>query len=286
MTDIEQKPRRKRSSLKVAGAEPKDSVMVEPPALDPRYFQEAISWEQDVIRSVKRSRAIAWSVALASTMIAITALLCLALLLPLKTFEPYVIEVDKTTGYLEVKRALKPTAEDPAEAVTAMNIVRYLRARETYDPLAIKDNFDLTELLATGTAARDLVELYSPANPKNPVRLYGRTTQISVFIKSVQFPNNRTAIVRFSTTETGQTNIVTSHWTSLIRFRYTDAPMKNEWRFDNPLGFQVTEYRRDQESASTTEPAPASTAPLPAPDLAPADQAVPAPAAPVTGSTQ
>jgi type IV secretion system protein VirB8 len=24
--------------------------------------------------------------------------------------------------------------------------------------------------------------------------------------------------------------------------------MKNEWRWDNPLGFQVIEYRRDQET--------------------------------------
>ncbi|WP_219340758.1 VirB8/TrbF family protein, partial [Escherichia fergusonii] len=24
--------------------------------------------------------------------------------------------------------------------------------------------------------------------------------------------------------------------------------VKNEWRFENPLGFQVTSYRRDQET--------------------------------------
>ena len=34
----------------------------------------------------------------------------------------------------------------------------------------------------------------------------------------------------------------------MIRFRYTTSPLKNEYRFDNPLGFQVTDYRRDQES--------------------------------------
>ena len=239
--------------------------------VDSRYFAEGITWERDVIRSVKRSRSIAWFIALVSAAVAILSLVCLSLLLPLKSFEPYVIEVDKTTGYLEIKRALKPGDADPAEAVTSMNVVRYLRARETYDPPAIKDNFDLAQLLSTGDAARELVELYSPANPKNPVRVLGRTARVSISIKSVQFPNNRTAIVRFSTSERTQSDTITSHWTSLLRFRYTGAPMKNEWRFDNPLGFQVTEYRRDQESASTTEPAPAPNAPLPPPDLAPAD---------------
>jgi type IV secretion system protein VirB8 len=42
---------------------------------------------------------------------------------------------------------------------------------------------------------------------------------------------------------------VTRNWVSLVRFRYSGAPIRNEWRFDNPLGFQVLEYRRDQESA-------------------------------------
>ena len=70
----------------------------------------------------------------------------------------------------------------------------------------------------------------------------------------VTFPNNRTALVRFSTDEKSATNVVTRNWVSLVRFRYSGAPMRNEWRFDNPLGFQVVEYRRDQESV----PSPAS----------------------------
>jgi type IV secretion system protein VirB8 len=185
------------------------------------------------------------------TVVAVTALGVLALIVPLKTYEPYMVVVDKTTGFVEVKR---PMAEGPLtqdEAVTMFNVVRYIKARETYDPKALKDNFDLAQLLAAGDAARELTEIYSPANPTNPVKLYGTNTEVSVDIKSVTFPNNRTALVRFSTDEKSATNIVTRHWVSLVRFRYTSVPMRNEWRFDNPLGFQVLEYRRDQESAPT-----------------------------------
>jgi type IV secretion system protein VirB8 len=28
--------------------------------------------------------------------------------------------------------------------------------------------------------------------------------------------------------------------------------MRNDYRFDNPLGFQVTEYRKDQETVEVT----------------------------------
>jgi type IV secretion system protein VirB8 len=29
--------------------------------------------------------------------------------------------------------------------------------------------------------------------------------------------------------------------------------MRNDYRFENPLGFQVTEYRKDQETVGATE---------------------------------
>ncbi len=165
-------------------------------------------------------------------------------------FEGHPLRKDfPTTGFVEVKR---PMAEGPLtqdEAVTMFNVVRYVKARETYDPKALKDNFDLAQLLASGDAARELTEIYSPANPNNPVKIYGTNTEVAVNIKSVTFPNNRTALVRFSTDEKSATNTITRHWVSLVRFRYTGAPMRNEWRFQNPLGFQALEYRRDQETA-------------------------------------
>lgn len=221
----------------------------EPKRVDPRYFADGATWEHEISRRNRNSRALAWIVAAVMTIVAIISLATLALLVPLKTYEPYMVVVDKTTGFVEVKR---PMAEGPLtqdEAVTMFNVVRYIKARETYDPRALKDNFDLAQLLAAGDAARELTEIYSPANPGNPVKLFGTNTEIAVSIKSVTFPNNRTALVRFSAEEKSATNVVTRNWVSLVRFRYSAAPMRNEWRFDNPLGFQVLEYRRDQESA-------------------------------------
>ena len=226
-----------------------DNAIAAPEPVDPRYYAEGATWEQDIARRNRNSRALAWIVASVMTVVAVAALGTLALLVPLKTYEPYMVVVDKTTGFVEVKR---PMAEGPLtqdEAVTTFNVVRYLKARETYDPKALKDNFDLAQLLATGEAARDLADLYAPASPRNPLKVYGAGTEIAVTVKSVTFPNNRTALARFSTEERSATSVTTRDWVSLVRFRYTAAPMRNQWRFDNPLGFQVVEYRRDQETA-------------------------------------
>jgi type IV secretion system protein VirB8 len=217
---------------------------------DARYFSEAIRWENDVIRSVKRSRALAWIVAAVGAVLAATAMACLALLLPLKSYEPYVIEVDKTTGFMEIKRPLAEGELTQTEAVTKMNVVRYIRARETYDPSAVQDNFDMAQMLSTGEAARDFLNFYGQSNPANPVNRFGSSTRVIPNIKSVQVPNGRTAIVRFSTQRIGRDSGPDEHWVALMHFRYTREPMTNEWRFDNPLGFQIVDYRRDQESVS------------------------------------
>lgn len=226
-----------------------EGIAAEAPRVDSRYYAEGATWECDLARRNRNSRALAWIVAAVMTVVAVASLGTLALLVPLKTYEPYMVVVDKTTGFVEVKR---PMAEGPLtqdEAVTTFNVVRYVKARETYDPKALKDNFDLAQLLASGEAARELAEIYAPANPRNPIKLYGTGTDVTMSVKSVTFPNNRTALVRFSTDEKGPTSLTTRNWVSLIRFRYTAAPMRNEYRFDNPLGFQVLEYRRDQETA-------------------------------------
>ncbi len=226
-----------------------ETATSEPARVDPRYYADGATWEHDIARRNRNSRALAWIVATVMSVVAIVALGILALLVPLKTYEPYMVVVDKTTGFVEVKRPMAEGALTQDEAVTMFNVVRYVKARETYDPKALKDNFDLAQLLASGDAARELTEIYSPANPNNPVKIYGTNTEVAVNIKSVTFPNNRTALVRFSTDEKSATNTITRPWVSLVRFRYTGAPMRNEWRFQNPLGFQALEYRRDQETA-------------------------------------
>ena len=226
-----------------------DIASSKPASPDGRYYAEGVQWERDIYAKVRRSRALAWTVAAVFGAISLGLVAALLMMIPLQKFEAYAVLVDKTTGYTEVVNAVDDARKLPnTEAVTMSNVVRFLKARETYDPKAVKENFELASLLSTGDAARELAELYNTLNPNNPVALYGRNVRISVNIKSVTFPNEQTALVRFSTLQDDRAEITTRHWVSVVRFRYTTSPMKNEWRFDNPLGFQVTEYRRDQES--------------------------------------
>ena len=221
---------------------------------DPGYYTEGLRWEEEIYRKTARSRALAWTVSLFCMTVALISLGVVWALVPLKTFEPYVVVVDKTTGFTEVTRALQPGGRvTQDEAVTMANVVRYVRARETYDAKGLKDNYDLAQLLSDEQAARDLANLFAPSNANNPAKILGANTTVSVTVKSVTFPNTRTALVRFQTDEKGLNTTTARHWVGVVRFRYSGAPVRNEWRFDNPLGFQVIEYRRDQETVTPSE---------------------------------
>ena len=215
------------------------------------YFQDGERWEHEIVRKAKRSRALAWFVTTIFGAITVLSLLALVMLVPLKSFEPYIVTVDRNTGFIEVKTGLtRPANLTEQQAITQANIVRYIRAREGYDPYAIEENFGIAALLSTAEAARELQELYSTANPQNPARKYGHLRKLLVTIKSVTFPNASTSIVRFAVAEKSDADTIVRDYISVVRFRYTDTPARNEWRFENPLGFQVYDYRRDQETVT------------------------------------
>jgi type IV secretion system protein VirB8 len=75
---------------------------------------------------------------------------------------------------------------------------------------------------------------------------------------------------------------VRSDWQAVVSFRFTGQPMRMEDRLLNPLGFQVTAYRRDAETAADANPTESSLAQPPAIRANGAG----APAAPAEGARQ
>ena len=68
------------------------------------YFQDGDRWEREIVKKAKRSRTLAWLVTTIFGAITLLALTALVMLVPLKSFEPYIVEVDKlgtavTAGY-------------------------------------------------------------------------------------------------------------------------------------------------------------------------------------------
>ena len=98
------------------------------------------------------------------------------------------------------------------------------------------------------------------SNPASPLALYARTSIVEVRVKSVSPIGRDVAMVRFDTlrSDSGAQPQPAASWVAVVRFRYSQAPMALEDRFVNPLGFQVTSYRRDAEVLAP-EPSPSES---------------------------
>lgn len=223
-----------------------------PPELH-QYFDNGKTWDQEIIAGALQSRNRAWIMSFFCMIIAALSLLTLLCILPLKTYEPYVVTVDRNTGYLEVTKGLYEGDLTQDEAITQSNLVKYVTLRESYNPSVLRENYDLASLMSQGSALQEFQQLWNGKNPDNPSIALGRKASIDVKIQSVSFLSEKTASIRFERAlkENNQTKV--SHWTAMIDYQYVQKPMKMADRFLNPLGFQVTSYRINPDVLESTK---------------------------------
>ncbi|RVT90297.1 virB8 family protein [Sphingomonas crocodyli] len=215
-----------------------------------RYFAEARSWDQDRIRSAYRSRKLAWIVAGIAGTLATAAVAAVVALAPLKTVEPFVITVDRTTGATQVATAItgeKPLSYD--EAVSKFFLAQYVRAREGWIPAAARENFNSVAILSDPNEQARWQRAFDATNPASPQTMFGARASAQVTVRSITFVNPKIAQVRFTRmVQPDLGDAVSTNWIATISFSYSAAPMAEGDRFRNPLGFQVSSYRADPEA--------------------------------------
>jgi len=212
-----------------------------------RYYSLGQSWDEQLISNALRSRNRAWVLVMISFVIALLCLLTLLTILPLKTFEPYVIAVDRHTSYYEVSKGLLPGDLAQDQAITESNLVRYLSLREQYNPAILRENYDQVSLMSADEALTEYRDLWSAQNPNNPSVKLGPKTYLDIKIKSVSFISDQIAQIRFLKEKKSPEGASESHWNAVIEFRYAGESVSMKERFINPLGFKVINYRINPE---------------------------------------
>jgi len=226
-------------------------------ALD-AYYAEAASWNRDRVGAMRSAQRIAWWIAGVAAAIALLEAVALVLLTPLKSVEPYTLMVDRTTGYVQALKPLDAAKIAPDTALTQSFLVQYVIARESFDLATVSANYRKVALLSAGTARASYLAGIQVSNPNSPLALYPRSTLVEVRVKSVSPLGPNAALIRFDTVrnDSGAQAQTPAQWVAVVRYRYSGEPMKLEDRFINPLGFQVTGYRKDAEALpqSSSEP--------------------------------
>ncbi len=214
------------------------------------YYEGGQTWAQDIHGALRASRRLAWIIAGVAAGIALLEAVALASLAPLKTVVPYTITVDRQTGYIDTVQGLKPGGLSQNVAVNQAFLAQYVMTREGFDATDLQANYRKVAAWTVGSERERYIRFMAKTNAASPVNVYTPTSVVQVTIKSVSLLSPTSALVRFDTerADLGGLSTTRQPFAAVIGFRYSGAPMRSEDRFLNPLGFQVTAYRRDAET--------------------------------------
>ena len=228
-----------------------------------QVVRKCADFEVTLADMARRSERRAWGVAW--TAIAMSLLLAggYYYMLPLKERVPFLVMADAYTGTSTVARLADDSAHrqlTSSEAINRSNIAHYLLARESYDidMMQLRDWRLVHTMSSSGVAAGYAAE-HANNNAQAPYHLYGRNRAIRARILSLVLIGGdegiapKGATVRFQRSlydkSTGTSRPLDSKIATL-EFEYkSNLRMDEKERIENPLGFQVTSYRVDNDYA-------------------------------------
>jgi type IV secretion system protein VirB8 len=162
---------------------------------------------------------------------------------------PLVLRVDNATGAVDVITAMRQSETSYGETIDKYFLNLYVLDRESYDYNTIQQLYDTTALLSDADVQKEYGAMFEGDQARD--KILNNHTRIIVKIRSITLGNSgESAVVRF-TTQTKHLNGVVDpakNYVATIGYTYVSAPISEENRRINPLGFQVTSYRIDHES--------------------------------------
>jgi type IV secretion system protein VirB8 len=227
---------------------------------------KAANYEVTVADIARRSERRAWMVAFASLVMSLILAGGYFYFLPLKEKVPYLVMADAYTGTSTVAR-LRDDFVNPSiatsEAINKANISHFVMARESYDASQIGErDWSTVFAMAAPHVTSGYSQLFGATNPNNPIKIFGKEKTVRVKILSIQLngeqntgPKAKVATVRFQRSVLNKTSGASEPLDSkiaTIEYLYkSNLKMDERNRVLNPLGFQVTGYRVDNDYAAS-----------------------------------
>jgi len=216
------------------------------------FIGAAKAFESAEIVRVHKSAKIAWRICGACLLITGLSVGAVAGLTPLKETRPYVVKVDNNTGLTEIVTVMKNKEQTYGEIIDKHWLSQYIQYRESYDWVTIQDSYDATMLFSSPEIQAAFAKIYND-NPQAPHKILKNQYKVVAKVKAITFIGN-TAQIRF---EKRMIPVVgdlskefpTENMIATVGYEYANQPMSEEARRINPLGFQVTSYRVDPETA-------------------------------------
>lgn len=221
---------------------------------------EKRNWYNDRYQFVLLQRNILVVLTGISLLCSLAATFSISQLAPLKSVEPFVIQVDQNTGVTQVVNPLKVRELTGQESINNYFMVQYIRARESF--LGTPDrnyiNYNLVRVLSGNETFAEYQASIILSNPESPGARLGVKGSREVQIGSIKFldkrelpggEESRRYLVKVRIVERGGAgSSKVLQQLILIEFKYTELDLTVEDRYLNPIGFRVLGYRVDNDN--------------------------------------
>lgn len=207
------------------------------------------SWYKDRYQSAVFWRNLLSVITVMSLLVAAVAGFAVLQLAPLKSVEPFVIQIDENSGITQVVDPMTTQSITGDKAINNYFLVQYIRARESYDVTSFIYNQNVVALMSDKQKVFPQYRAFlSTDNPASPLVRLQQAGKRSVKIQSISYLDTRKVLVKFTITEELGDRAQRSNKVTLIEFQYANIELNAEQRYTNPLGFLVTSYSVDEDT--------------------------------------
>lgn len=218
-----------------------------------RMMEESAAFEKSKSAWRKNLMKASLIVAGCSLFVNVVQGIAIATLTPLKTVEPYLLYVDKSSGNAEVRQPLQEALPTYGQEADKFFIREFVTARESYDWNLAQYYYDKVSAFSVLNAS--VFREYDAfiKSEKSPLAILADKARVVVDITSVTIDEQTyTATVRFNKTVMAadgkpHINIPRTHWIATIAYQYPNPSLKPAERRLNPLGMKIPSYQIVQE---------------------------------------
>jgi len=209
---------------------------------------EQKNWYKDRYQYLLVQRRLLSFITLLSLVCTLVTVVVIARLAPLKSVDPFIIQVDQKSGITQTVDPLTVSELTANEAVNNFFLVQYIRSREGYSVTDLARNYNIVRVMSDpGKVYPEFVGQADPNNPRSNAARLGSSGVRTVRFKSISYINPQLVQARLLIEEKTDNSYLQYHKIALIAFEYMKLSLTNEERYVNPLGFRVTDYRLDED---------------------------------------
>ena len=229
------------------------------------YFHEAASWDVDRAAQTVRRERLAWLVAALAGLCLLALATAMALMMPLKTVQPYVIRVDNSTGIVDIVPMYAGHAQI-GETVARYLLTHYVTVCEGFSYATAERDYEECGAYHTAKRNQEWYALWHQTNPNSPLNVNRDGSVVRAQVTAVTFFQKASGLTQLAQVRylkarrsPGGAERIT-HWIATLEYAWVTPSSNPKARQWNPLGWRVTDFHTEPESLpdliSTSTPNP------------------------------